>query len=92
MKGMDNIKIRMMSQDNFERLCLEKDVMTIRQQNSLINVATKTFLNVAAGQETFLREFDRLSSSLNDVHAKLTNAISNEMDSELVLDIEKARY
>lgn len=47
---------------------------------------------MAAGQETFLREFDRLSSSLNDVHAKLTNAISNEMDSELVLDIEKARY
>ena len=55
-------------------------------------MATKTFLNVSAGQETFLREFDRLSSNLNDVHAILTNAIANEMDSEVVLDVEKARY
>lgn len=45
-KGQEGIKVKGISFDNFENLCLERDVFTIRQQNSFINAATKTFLNV----------------------------------------------
>jgi len=45
-KGSEGIKVRGISFDGFEKLCLEKDIFTIRQQNSFINAATRTFLNV----------------------------------------------
>ena len=45
-RGSEGIKIRGISYESFEKLCLERDVFTIRQQNSFINAATKTFLNV----------------------------------------------
>ena len=93
MKGDAGIKVRMMDRDGFERLCLERDVFTIRQQNSFINVASRTFLNVAGSWDAFSREFDRLSANLDEIHLRLTNAISVEMDHpEIISEEERQRY
>ena len=77
----EGIRTRGLTYDAFERLCLERDVFTIRQQNSFINAATKTFLNVTDSTETFSREFEKLSGNLDSVHERMTDAIRDVMDS-----------
>lgn len=67
-EGSEGIKLRGVSYESFEKLCLDKDVFTIRQQNSFINAATKTFLNVTDNQETFTNEFEKLSTNLDDIY------------------------
>ena len=67
-KGAEGLKIRGINLENFERLCLDRDVFTIRQQNVFINVATKTFLNVTDKNEVFFKEFDRMSSNLDNIY------------------------
>ena len=91
-KGTEGIKVRGISFDNFEKLCLEKDVFTIRQQNSFINAATRTFLNVTDNQETFTQEFEKLSVNLDSIYERLSAAISDLMDSQVVSDADKGRY
>ena len=56
-KNALGLPIKGIGAKTFERLCLERDVFTIRQQNNFINAATKTFLNVTDSQEAFSAEF-----------------------------------
>ena len=91
-KGTEGMKLRAITLDSFENLCLEKDVFTIRQQNSFINAATKSFLNVTDNQETFTVEFERLSANLDSIYERLSGAISDILDSQIVSDIDKIRY
>jgi hypothetical protein len=37
----------------FQRLCLEKEIFTIKAQNNFINSHSKTFLNVTESQDAF---------------------------------------
>ena len=91
--GANGLKVRGITYDSFEKLCLtEKDVFTIRQQNSFINASTKTFLNVTDNPEAFSREFERLSSNIDNIHLRLSNAISYVMNPKFVSDGDKARY
>lgn len=91
-KTNEVVKLKGISYDNFEKLCLEKDVFTIRQQNSFINAATKTFLNVTDSDETFNREFVKLNAQIDTIHLRLTEAIRQVMDSKSVSDSDKQRY
>ena len=86
------MRIKAISFDKFEDLCLERDVFTIRQQNSFINAATRTFLNVTDNQDTFTQDFERLSANLTSIHERLSSAISDVMDSSIVTDSDKVRY
>ena len=91
-KGSEGIRIRAINIDNFENLCLEKDVFTIRQQNSFINAATKTYLNITDNQGMFAEEFEKLSVNLHNIYERLSNAINEDMDPQFIPDSEKSRY
>ena len=91
-RGSEGIKVRGISYEAFEKLCLDRDVFTIRQQNSFINAATKTFLNVTDNHETFSAEFENLSKNLENVYQRLSDAIRDLMDSNVVPENEKERY
>ena len=86
------VKVKGISFENFENLCLEKDIFTIRQQNSFINAATKSFLNITDNPDAFAYEFDKLSANIEKIYERLTNAISEAMDSSSVPDKDKGRY
>ena len=91
-RGCEGLKVRGISFDKFEDLCLEKDVFTIRQQNSFINAATKTYLNVTDDSSAFDVEFEKLSANISSIHDRLTQAVSDIMDPALVPDTDKVRY
>lgn len=55
-------------------------------------MATKTFLNVTDSTETFSKEFERMSGNLDQIHNRLTAAISDVMDPAMVSDNDKLRY
>ena len=82
----DSIKVKGINYDAFERLCVEKDIFTIRQQNSFINAATRTFLNVTDSNDTFSKEFEKLSANMDSIYNRLSGAISEIMDSAVVPD------
>ena len=67
-------------------------MFTIRQQNSFINAATRTYLNVTDNQETFTVEFEKLSKNLDSIYQRLSDAIRDLMDSQVVSDNDKERY
>ena len=90
--GKEGLKIRGIIYDRFEDLCLERDVFTIRQQNSFINAATRQFLNVTDEQDAFGTEFEKLNASIDTIYDRLMNAIGTTMDSDIVGDGEKLRY
>lgn len=92
LKNELGLPIKGINPKQFEKLCLEKDVFTIRQQNNFINAATKTFLNVTDSPEAFAQEFARLSANLEQIFDRLTKAINEIMDSTLVSDENKKRY
>ena len=91
-KGAEGIRVRGISYESFEKLCLDRDVFTIRQQNSFINAATKSFLNVTDNHETFSTEFESLSRNLENIYQRLSDAIRDLMDSDVVPETEKERY
>ena len=90
--GTNGLKVRGISFEKFEDLCLEKDAFTIRQQNSFINAATRTFLNVTDSQDTFSAEFEKLSASIDSIYDRLMGAINGPLGSEVVSDSDKLRY
>ena len=49
----------------FERLCIEKDLFTIKAQNHFINTHQKTFLNVTEPQEAFKKDFIKIQENLD---------------------------
>ena len=73
-------------------MCLEKDIFTIRQQNLFINVATKTFINVTETPDKFSAEFSRLSANLDSIYERLTGAVADMLDTQIVSDSDKLRY
>jgi len=89
LKDAKGLRVKGLDYENFERLCLERDIFTIRQQNSFINAATKTFLNVTDSTETFTKEFEKLSANLDSIYERLSAAINDIMDSDAVTDSDK---
>ena len=77
--------------DAFRRLCLEKEVFTIKAQNAFINQQQRTFLNVTESQDAFEAEFQKLKSNLDSIYESLTNAV-NEHLSEGVPEKDRKRY
>lgn len=75
----------------FQRLCLEKEIFTIKAQNNFINLHSKTFLNVTESQDAFESEFNRLKENLDNIYVSLTNAI-NEHLTEGVSEKDTKRY
>ena len=63
----------------FQKLCLEKDLFTIKAQNDFINRYQKSFLNVTESQTAFEAEFTRMKENLDTVYENLTSAVNEQL-------------
>ena len=56
-RDTNGIAVRGVTIAGFERLCLDRDVFTIRAQNNFINMASRNFLSVTDTEDAFAQEF-----------------------------------
>jgi len=64
-KDRPGMKVRGVTLMGFEKMCLDRDVFTIRSQNNFINMASRNFLSMTDGEDAFTQEFQMLQGKID---------------------------
>ena len=91
LRGMGGLRVKGISLKAFEKLCLDKEVFTIRQQNNFINQASNSFLNVTDQEKAFNDEFDGIRSNIDVIFNQLTQVINDMEMTENLTEADKVR-
>ena len=62
---------------------MEKELFSIKAQNSFINQQQKTFLNVTESQEAFQIEFTKLKENLDKIYSTLQDVVNDQLAKNL---------